>query len=288
MPRQRSPDSIEAERLWKEEKLLLKDIAQKLGVPESTVRRWKSTQKWGQTKGEHSETKKANARNKSKANVRKPKTAEKPKKGEPAKKKRGAPFGNKNGVNNCKPGNQLALKHGGYSKVYWDTLSDDERRVLEETSQDEEEQLIKQIQLYEISEYRIMNAIKKYRDMVDPVTGKDIPIVIESTVRQETKRVFDGSPEEQQEAEQKYKDMVAAEVDRGDRKPGRTVNITTTTENKDNKIARLIQELTTVQSKKTSAIQALAKIRADKEENNSGNDLVHAWAEAVLKARDDE
>ena len=46
MARQRSPQSIEAERMYKDEKMLLVDIAAKLGVPASTVRRWKSDQDW--------------------------------------------------------------------------------------------------------------------------------------------------------------------------------------------------------------------------------------------------
>ena len=45
MPRARSPDSIEAEKLYKSGMALV-DIAKKLGKPEGTVRRWKSTQKW--------------------------------------------------------------------------------------------------------------------------------------------------------------------------------------------------------------------------------------------------
>ena len=45
VPRARSPDSIEAEKLYKSGMALV-DIAKKLGKPEGTVRRWKSTQKW--------------------------------------------------------------------------------------------------------------------------------------------------------------------------------------------------------------------------------------------------
>ena len=62
MPRARCPDSIEAERLWNEEKLLLKDIAAKLGVPEGTVRRWKNTQDWEGKKSKRSGKPKANVR----------------------------------------------------------------------------------------------------------------------------------------------------------------------------------------------------------------------------------
>lgn len=61
MPRQRSTDSIEAEELY-HSGMSLADIARKLGKPEGTVRRWKSTQKWDtEQKSERSE-RKANAR----------------------------------------------------------------------------------------------------------------------------------------------------------------------------------------------------------------------------------
>lgn len=61
MARSRSPDSIEAEKLY-HSGMSLVDIARKLGKPEGTVRRWKSTQKWDDgNKNERSETK-TNAR----------------------------------------------------------------------------------------------------------------------------------------------------------------------------------------------------------------------------------
>ena len=51
MARARSPNSIEAEEMYKNGMKLV-DIAKKLDVPDSTVRRWKSTQNWdGKTKG---------------------------------------------------------------------------------------------------------------------------------------------------------------------------------------------------------------------------------------------
>ena len=50
MARARSPNSIEAEEMYKNGMKLV-DIAKKLDVPASTVRRWKSTQNWdGDTK----------------------------------------------------------------------------------------------------------------------------------------------------------------------------------------------------------------------------------------------
>lgn len=56
----------EAERMYLlGEKLV--DIAHKLDVPEGTVRRWKSTYKWGSEKSERSDNQKANVRSKKRA-----------------------------------------------------------------------------------------------------------------------------------------------------------------------------------------------------------------------------
>ena len=66
MARSRSPDSIKAEALF-HSGMSLAEIARKLGKPEGTVRRWKSTQKWEEDKSERSEIK-ANVRNDKKRN----------------------------------------------------------------------------------------------------------------------------------------------------------------------------------------------------------------------------
>lgn len=96
MARARSPDSIEAEKMYRSGMKLV-EIAQKLGVPDGTVRRWKSTQKWEITvkeKSERSEKKKTNVR-----------------------KKLGAPIGNRNAQGAGAPKqNRNAEKHGFYSK----------------------------------------------------------------------------------------------------------------------------------------------------------------------------
>ena len=131
--------------------MALVDIAKKLGKPEGTVRRWKSTQNWDG----NSKKKQGERSQKDNASVR----------------KRGGQPGNKNskGKQNAKghgapKGTQNALKHGGYSAVYWDTLDEDERELIESMPQDEEEILINQIALYTVRERRLMKAINKYRD----------------------------------------------------------------------------------------------------------------------------
>ena len=120
--RQRSEQSIEAEKLYHEGKkrdsgITLAEIAQHLQVPEATVRRWKSTQKWDDRTAvsdkkkltERSENEKANV--KKKANVR--------------KKGSGAPKNNKN-----------AMKLGLCTRLLYQTLTEEEKTALAEAAEE--------------------------------------------------------------------------------------------------------------------------------------------------------
>lgn len=262
MARARSPNSIEAEEMYKNGMKLV-DIAKKLDVPSSTVRRWKSTQNWDgdakKKKNERSQKKKTSARHKG---------------GQP---------GNKNAVGNkggpLKPGDKIAEKHGAYSSVYWDVLDESEKDMIEDIPMDEEMLLIEQIQLFAVRERRIMAAINKYRNMNGEVS-------VFGFTRTEDKRAFKSD-----EDKQLYEERIEEKVASGDRLPGNTYNMMTNMENKDNMIARLEKELSTVQSKKTKAIEALAKLRLEKQKiagESKGNEVVRAWAEAVVKARREE
>lgn len=81
--------------------LKLKEIADKLGIPPGTVRRWKCEQKWDE-KSERSNKKKANVRT------------------------RGAPKGNQNAAGNS--GGGTHVKHGLFSKYF----TGDTRDIYEE------------------------------------------------------------------------------------------------------------------------------------------------------------
>ena len=259
MARARSPNSIEAEEMYKNGMKLV-DIAKKLDVPDSTVRRWKATQNWdGKTKGkknERSQKKKTNARHKG---------------GQP---------GNRNAVGNkggpLKPGDKIAEKHGAYSSVYWDVLDEAEKDMIEDIPMDEEMLLIEQIQLFAVRERRIMIAINKYRSMKGEVS-------LYGFNRSESKRTF-----KTEEDKQLYEERIEKKVSAEERLPGDMYNMQTTMENKDNMIARLEKELSTVQSKKTKAIEALAKLRLEKQKiagESSGNDAVLLWAEKIKEKR---
>lgn len=261
MPRAPSEKVVEAERLFAEG-MAMRDIAKKLGVSDGTVRSWKNRYGWGKA----SKKNKRNVAKKDKKNA----TLQ--------KRKRGGQPGNQNakgGSGNPHPKPPPdRTKHGGYVPVFMDALDDDERKLVETVSEDEEALLLEQIQLFSIRERRILKAINKYREMNGEVAVADVS-------RMEEKRTF-----KDREEEAEYDRRQKEKVDKGDRLPGKSYSISTHTTNKDIIIARLEQELSTVQSKKTKAIETLSKIRFEKakiENESAGNDTVEDWIAAVLE-----
>lgn len=261
MPRAPSEKVIQAEKLFNDGMAMV-DIAKKLEVSDGTVRSWKNRYGWGKSS-------KKNKCNVAKKDGKKNATLQ--------KKKRGAPLNNQNakgGRGNPHPNPPPdRTKHGGYTPVFMDTLDDEERKLLNDIPEDTELQLMEQIQLFSIRERRILKAINKYREQKGEVAVMDVN-------RSETKRSF---KDEEEEAEYNRRQQEA--VDRGDILPGKTYDISTHTANKDMIIARLEQELSTIQSKKTKAIETLSKYRMEKarlESESAGNDAVDDWIAAVL------
>ena len=73
--------------------------------------------------------------------------------------------------------------------------------------------------------------------------------------------------------------------------PGKSYSIQTHTTNKDMIIARLEQELSTIQGKKTKAIETLSKFRIEKaklENESVGNEVVDDWIAAVLEEDEED
>lgn len=264
MPRAPSEKVIEAEKLFNEG-IAMVEIAKKFGISDGTVRSWKNRYGWG-------DKSKKNKRNVAKKDDKKNATLQ--------KKKRGGQPGNKNskGVSKGK-GNPNPktppdrTKHGGYVPVFMDALDEDEQELIDTVSEDEEELLLEQIQLFSVRERRILMAINKYREMEGNVAVSDV-------ARMESKRSF-----KDKEEEAEYDRRQKIKVDKGDILPGKAYSIATRTTNKDLIIARLEQELSTVQSKKTKAIEALSKIRiehAKQANEEAGNAVVDDWITAVL------
>jgi len=265
MPRAPSEKMIEAEKLFNDGMAMV-EIAKKLGVSDGTVRSWKNRYGWA-------DKSKKNKRNVAKKDGKKTATLQ--------KKKKGGQLGNQNSKGSSKgKGNPKPVpppdrtKHGGYVPVFMDALDEDEQELVATIPEDTEQQLMEQIQLFSIRERRILKAINKYREQKGDVAVADV-------TRFEDKRIF-----KDKEEEAEYNRRQKKKVDNEEILPGKSYSIQTHTSNKDMIIARLEQELSTVQSKKTKAIEALSKYRLEKaklESENAGNDAVDDWIAAVLE-----
>lgn len=264
MPRAPSEKVTQAEKLFNDGMAMV-EIAKKLGVSDGTVRSWKNRYGWG-TDSKKNKCNVAKKDDKENATLQ--------------KKKRGGQKGNKNSKGASKgKGNPNptpppdVTKHGGYKAVFMDALDEDEQELVETVPTDEEQLLIEQIQLFSIRERRILKAINKYRKMKGDVA-------VSSVTRFEEKRSF-----KDKEEEAEYDRRQKEKTDNGGKLPGKSYSIQTNTTNKDMIIARLEQELSTIQSKKTKAIEALSKFRIEKAKLDSeaaGGAAVDDWIAAVL------
>lgn len=226
MARARSPNSIEAEKLYNSGMKLV-DIAKKLGVPAGTVRRWKSTQGWGDAP-KKKESERSEIGKGKKANVR----------------KRGAPAGNKNAVGHGAPKrNQNAVKHGAYCAVFADTMTDEENELLANIDDSEEQQLIMELQLITIRERRLLQRIKNYEEQSQRSKG----LLIKGVKRTSTAK-YDGKAD----IKSSNKQDINAEI---------TETSVTDTEAAMESIMKIEAELTKVQRAKTKIIDSLMHYR---------------------------
>ncbi|MGN0484645.1 MAG: hypothetical protein ACI4HI_13940 [Lachnospiraceae bacterium] len=155
---------------------------------------------------------------------------------------RGGPKGNqkaKGGRGNPHPNPPPdQTKHGAYSGIYWNTLSEEEKKMLEElNTSDTEIMLIDQIRLCHVREHRIMEAVNQCKE------------------------------------ELKFKPT------------------SSNAESLVNAMMRLEQELSSVQNRKTKAIDSMARIaeeRKKEERENSVGSAIDQWIEAVKQAEKEE
>lgn len=134
----RAPD----ERIKQAKAMYLKgmklvDIASELGLPEGTVRRWKSTHKWD---NERSDRKSERSH------------------------KKGPPAGNKNAVGNkggaAPEKNKNAVKTGEFETLFFDALEEDEKQLIGMIQLDKEQLLLQEIQLLTVRERRMLKRIE--------------------------------------------------------------------------------------------------------------------------------
>lgn len=230
MAKARSPNRDKALNLYIERNgnITNREISEILKENEKTISNWKCRDKWNVVlrKGECSTT-----------------------------KKRGGQIGNKNAVGSGAPkGNKNRLKHGLYEGVYWDTLSEEEKEMLQEMEFDREEQLLKeQLMLFTVRERRLLKSIENYKN-------KPKGLVLESgTIRNLTIQGNLVKDNEQKQIETTSRTISVFEV-----------------------IQKLESELTKIQSKKTRCIELLSKINSQ-ENREDKLDRYFDKLESVIK-----
>ncbi|OFI48829.1 hypothetical protein BG261_05420 [Floricoccus tropicus] len=139
MARSRNPKRDEAYKIWIEsnKSKLLKDIAIELNVSPSTIRKWKSEDKWDEeTKRSAPNEKERYETLKGNANAQ----------------------GNKGGAPPVR--NKNALKTGEFETIYFDMLEDDEKEIVASISNDPFSILNETLTLERVRQRRMLKRIK--------------------------------------------------------------------------------------------------------------------------------
>lgn len=255
MPRARDPNRNKAFQIYMDAggKIDLVEIASQLNLSAGTVRGWKSKDRWEEQLNGTLQTKVTERSKRSKG-------------GQPGNQNA---KGSKGGSGAAPQRNKNAEKHGAYSRVYWDTLDEDELDLIDNMDSAEEQQLIMQLQMFSVRERRLMRSIKKYRELEAEKHGLAVKAV------SKTKKVED------------LTDLDGESVGAGKYKKVTETSVTGT-EPVMNSIMTLEAELTKVQRAKTKAIETLAKLHLEKQKlegDTSTNDIVKSWVEKVTKER---
>lgn len=140
MPRAPDPRVEEAHSMFMQ-KMPMVEIARKLEIPEGTVRRWKHTYKWDNERSGKRSERSENAQ--------------------------GAPPGNKNAIGNkggsAPKGNKNAVKTGEFEKIFFNTLAEEEKQLINILPTDKETLLLQEIKLLTIRERRMLERIEELR-----------------------------------------------------------------------------------------------------------------------------
>ena len=162
MARPRSPNQDRAYEIYKEHdgNITNREIAAMLGEDEKVVAVWKSRGKWN--------------------------VVQQKKKKRCTTKSRGGQPGNKNAVGHGgtgPPGNKNAVKTGEFETLFFDTLDDEEKELLEMVQPDKEQLLLQEIQLLTVRERRMLKRIDGLRELEEyPPEEEEEPGVIATKV----------------------------------------------------------------------------------------------------------
>lgn len=145
MPRAPNPLEKKAEKLYRGG-MKTAAIAEKLGVPAGTVRRWKAAGNWDSERSESSD----------KVSTKKTST----KKKTSAQNQRGAPPGNKNAVGNSGGGAPLGNTNNYRHGFYYDVLKPEEQAFVDSPdSITEAQRLLNEMALCEIRERNLLQLL---------------------------------------------------------------------------------------------------------------------------------
>lgn len=175
-------------------KKTLRQIAEEVGVPLSTVKSWKQRDKWDDEAGT---VKSATGRKGPDADADASKSGRK--KDAPwssEKKKRGGQTGNKNAYGNkggaAPVGNKNAVSTGAYERVMYATFSEDEKELIQDMPLERDLLLIDQIRILTIREKRMLERIDEVKKSAK---SNMIPSSMRIVNRGETAKATDGYSE---------------------------------------------------------------------------------------------
>jgi len=247
--RDRSPNRDIAKQMWLESggKMLLKNIATALSVGETQIRKWKSQDKWAADLN-------SNVTNESNSNVTNRKGAPKGNKNAVGNKG-GAPKGNQNAKGNRggkggPVGNKKAVTTGEYETIWFDTLTDDEKELLDTIDTDPIQQAEEEIQLWSIRQLRMLQRIKKLND---GLTEKERNVLYELKTTKDVAIVHDDNSGQTKKIPVSRDELVKSKVE-------------ISTFRKLDDILKLEEALTRVQDKKLKAIELKNRLIAVDEE----------------------
>ncbi len=289
MAPKRSPERDSAKKLWLDsgKTMLLKDIAEQLGVSETLVRKWKCTDKW-EVEGNGNVTDSignvTNRKKKSNGNVTNKRGAPK---GNNNAVGHGAPIGNQNaaghgappGNNNAAgnnggapPGNKNAVTTGEFERIFLDCLTEEEQQIYCGINTDTLAQVNEDIRLLTIRERRMMARIQnlmnglseKERKVLHELVTTKIPVPIHDEKTATTKTVYVSKS-----------DLTITEV-------------TETEYRKIDDIIKLEEALTRVQDKKTRQLALKHSIESDKKNDAERLLKIEKLKAEIAKLKDDD
>ncbi|MFP3390619.1 phage terminase small subunit-related protein [Brevibacillus sp. SIMBA_040] len=239
MARARSPNRELAEKMYLESggTILLKQIAEHLGVSDSLIRKWKNQDRW--------ESKLNSNVTNDKGNVTKKAGAPKGNKNAAG---HGAPKGNKNAVGNAgggaPPRNSNAVKTGEFKSFWMDALTPEQQEVLERVSLDPVQQVEEEIRFITLREYEMLLQIQKLKE---GLTEKQRRVLHERVTVKEPVQVNDDKSGKTKTVVLTRDELVITEIEETEY---RVIE----------DIIRVEEALTRVQDKKLKAIQLKAQL----------------------------